>query len=326
MMGIAKEAILAEIRRQDEAAEWAASDARALSAEKKRASASDGAWRINSPIIEPVAQTSVPELMKATLDEVLIERDGVKKLLSALKIRRGSLLNNYADGTAKMAYSVGLHFVHYLEARRIEKEKAVPAATGTAQRSEDTQHETSPDIVPQSQEDHKMKEQIINAAGEEVEQQPDNDEVSALRAELRNAEEALEKEQKESAARLIKLEEAQAGLEEKTLEAADLRAKLKTRTDETVDLRAQINELNSALDTATAKLASVQGREMEELERENDMLRRRIAQFEVDDASCGPARVEQLETQVEKAQRQHVEDLELIRDMCRNLLDWRGDE
>ena len=84
--------------------------------------------------------------------------------------------------------------------------------------------------------------------------------------------------------------------------------------------------MNSALDTATAKLASVQGREMEELERENDMLRRRIAQFEVDDASCGPARVEQLETQIEKAQRQHVEDLELIRDMCRNLLDWRGDK
>ena len=166
----------------------------------------------------------------------------------------------------------------------------------------------------------------VAEAGKMIDVSQPATEAEALRAVLRSAEEALEKEQKESAARLIKLEEAQAGLEEKTLEAADLRAKLKTRTDETVDLRAQINELNSALDTATAKLASVQGREMEELERENDMLRRRIAQFEVDDASCGPARVEQLETQVEKAQRQHVEDLELIRDMCRNLLDWRGDE
>ena len=279
-------------------------------------------WSIVSQHCGTITSNDVPRLMKKLLQE-----EFPSKIAKGLVVPKESL-EKYAKGEVAMGWSVGKRFAFYLDERAeaAEKEKAVPAATETTQRSEDTQDETSPDIVPQSQEDHKMKEQIINAAGEEVEQQPDNDEVSALRAELRNAKEALEKEQKESAARLIKLEEAQAGLEEKTLEAADLRAKLKTRTDETVDLRAQINELNSALDTATAKLASVQGREMEELERENDMLRRRIAQFEVDDASCGPARVEQLETQIEKAQRQHVEDLELIRDMCRNLLDWRGDE
>ena len=279
-------------------------------------------WSISCRHCGTITSNDVPRLMKKLLQE-----EFPSKIAKGLVVPKESL-EKYAKGEVAMGWSVGKRFAFYLDERAeaAEKEKAVPAATETAQRSEDTQDETSPDIVPQSQEDHKMKEQIINAAGEEVEQQPDNDEVSALRAELRNAEEALEKEQKESAARLIKLEEAQAGLEEKTLEAADLRAKLKTRTDETVDLRAQINELNSALDTATAKLASVQGREMEELERENDMLRRRIAQFEVDDASCGPARVEQLETQIEKAQRQHIEDLELIRDMCRNLLDWRGDE
>ena len=279
-------------------------------------------WSISCRHCGTITSNDVPRLMKKLLQE-----EFPSKIAKGLVVPKESL-EKYAKGEVAMGWSVGKRFAFYLDERAeaAEKEKAVPAATETAQRSEDTQDETSPDIVPQAQEDHKMKEQIINAAGEEVEQQPDNDEVSALRAELRNAKEALEKEQKESAARLIKLEEAQAGLEEKTLEAADLRAKLKARTDETVDLRAQINELNSALDTATAKLASVQGREMEELERENDMLRRRIAQFEVDDASCGPARVEQLETQVEKAQRQHVEDLELIRDMCRNLLDWRGDE
>ena len=279
-------------------------------------------WSIVSQHCGTITSNDVPRLMKKLLQE-----EFPSKIAKGLVVPKESL-EKYAKGQVAMRWSVGKRFAFYLDERAeaAEKEKAVPATTETTQKSEDTQDETSPVIVPQSQEDHKMKEQIINAAGEEVEQQPDNDEVSALRAKLRDAEEALEKEQKESAARLIKLEEAQAGLEEKTLEAADLRAKLKTRTDETVDLRAQINELSSALDTATAKLASMQGREMEELERENDMLRRRIAQFEVDDASCGPARVEQLETQVEKAQRQHVEDLELIRDMCRNLLDWRGDE
>ena len=52
----------------------------------------------------------------------------------------------------------------------------------------------------------------------------------------------------------------------------------------------------------------------------------RLFQLEADNAGCGPARVEELETRIEKMERQHVDDLELIRDMCRNLLDWRGDE
>lgn len=318
---------------------------------RRKKDATGAAWSIDTEYCGTITSLDVPRLMSE-----LLKVEFPSKINLALSTQTAQL-KAYATGKMEMSLIVGKRFVYLLDLRAKKKKEAVPAATETTQRSEETQHETSPDIVPQSQEETKdMSDEVIKKrgrppkfrldepanqvtdqvtgqvtdqvaeAGKMIDVSQPATEAEALRAVLRSAEEALEKEQKESAARLIKLEEAQAGLEEKTLEAADLRAKLKTRTDETVDLRAQINELNSALDTATAKLASVQGREMEELERENDMLRRRIAQFEVDDASCGPARVEQLETQVEKAQRQHVEDLELIRDMCRNLLDWRGDE
>ena len=46
----------------------------------------------------------------------------------------------------------------------------------------------------------------------------------------------------------------------------------------------------------------------------------RIAQLEADNAGCGPIRVDELETQLEEAQREHVTDLETIRDMVRQLL------
>ena len=299
-------------------------------------------WSISCRHCGTITSNDVPRLMKKLLQE-----EFPSKIAKGLVVPKESL-EKYAKGEVAMGWSVGKRFAFYLDERAeaAEKEKAVPAATETAQRSEDTQHETSPDIVPQSQEDHKMTEQIINAAGEEVAQQPDNDEVSALRAELRDAEKALEKEQKESAARLIKLEEAQSVLEEKTLEAADLRAKLKTRTDETIDLRAQINELKGQNDDLRTSLAEISheaerlrtendamsarllsvGNAADEAERGNEVLQCRIAQLEADNAGCGPARVEELETRIEKMERQHVDDLDLIRDMCRNLLDWRGDE
>ena len=97
--------------------------------------------------------------------------------------------------------------------------------------------------------------------------------------------------------------------------------------DKTIDLQARIAELETqnaelktALDTATAKLASVQGREMSELEDEVETLRRRVAHYEADDAACGPARVEELEDRLSRIQDEHVRDLELIRDLTRQLV------
>lgn len=97
--------------------------------------------------------------------------------------------------------------------------------------------------------------------------------------------------------------------------------------DKTTDLQARIAELEAqnaelktALDTATAKLASVQGREMSELEDEVETLRRRVAHYEADDAACGPARVEEMEDRLSRSQDEHVRDLELIRDLTRRLV------
>lgn len=99
------------------------------------------------------------------------------------------------------------------------------------------------------------------------------------------------------------------------------------QNDKTADLQARIaelvtqnTELKIMLDTAKAKLASVQGREMTELEDEVETLRRRVAHYEADDAACGPARVEELEDRLSRIQDEHVRDLELIRDLTRTLV------
>ena len=97
--------------------------------------------------------------------------------------------------------------------------------------------------------------------------------------------------------------------------------------DKTADLQARIaelvtqnTELKIMLDTAKAKLASVQGREMSELEEEVETLRRRVAHYEADDEACGPARVEELEDRLSRIQDEHVRELELIRDLTRRLV------
>ena len=275
-------------------------------------------WSVESHSCGTVTSNDVPRLMKKLLRE-----EFPSKIATRLSLPT-EVLKLYAKGEQKMGRTVGARFVAFLDERAeaAKKEKAVPAATETTQRSEETQQETSPDIVPQHQEEVKDVPVKKTYAKPVIRLESADEELSALRAELRNAEEALEKEQKESAARLIKLEEAQSGLEEKTLEAADLRAKLKTRTDETIDLRAQINELKGQNEDLRTSLTEIS----QEAERGNEVLQYRIAQLEADNAGCGPARVEELETRIEKMERQHVDDLELIRDMCRNLLDWRGDE
>ena len=100
----------------------------------------------------------------------------------------------------------------------------------------------------------------------------------------------------------------------------DLQARITELQDRIAELQTQNAELKVALDTATGKLASVQGREMSELEDEVETLRRRVAHYEADDAACGPARVEELEDRLSRIQDEHVRDLELIRDLTRQLV------
>ena len=71
------------------------------------------------------------------------------------------------------------------------------------------------------------------------------------------------------------------------------------------DLRAALDEI---------------GREAERLRKENDEMSVHIARLEADNAGCGPMRVDDLETQLEAAQREHVVDLETIRDLVRREL------
>lgn len=78
------------------------------------------------------------------------------------------------------------------------------------------------------------------------------------------------------------------------------------------ELEQQNADLRSALDEI--------GHEAERLRQANDDMSVRIAQLEADNAGCGPIRVDELETQLEEAQREHVTDLETIRDMVRQLL------
>lgn len=83
-------------------------------------------------------------------------------------------------------------------------------------------------------------------------------------------------------------------------------------TTRLAELEQQNADLRSALDEI--------GREAERLRKENDDMSVRIAQLEADNAGCGPMRVDDLETQLEAAQREHVVDLETIRDLVRREL------
>ena len=78
------------------------------------------------------------------------------------------------------------------------------------------------------------------------------------------------------------------------------------------ELEQQNADLRSALDEI--------GHEAERLRQANNAMSERIAQLEADNAGCGPMRVDDLETQLEAAQREHVVDLETIRDLVRREL------
>lgn len=261
-------------------------------------------WSIVSQHCGTITSNDVPRLMKKLLQE-----EFPSKIAKGLAVPKESL-EKYAKGQVAMRWSVGKRFAFYLDERAeaAEKEKAVPAATETTQKSEDTQDETSPVIVPQEEE----KDMTVKT-GQVTDQVADQAaETEALRAELEAAKEQIDA---------------------KTFEAADLRANLKTRTDETVELRAQINDLkaqrdelgnevndlnaqNANLRKAVDDLTKAAG----ENERENEMLRRRISLFEQDNEACGPARVDQLESRVAELELEHLDDLTLIRDLTKRLL------
>ena len=107
----------------------------------------------------------------------------------------------------------------------------------------------------------------------------------------------------------------------------DLQARIAELEAQNAELRKAFEEVSKSADQKraendqlSAKLMSIQGREMTELEDEVETLRRRVAHYEADDAACGPARVEELEDRLSRANDEHVRDLELIRDLTRRLV------
>lgn len=206
-------------------------------------------WTIDSEIIGKVRQDDIPQMITDELARAAVVTGGVKALTTALNLSTSKSLKDYAAGTYKMPYAVGLRFVKYLE-ERAKKSGAAPVAAGTTPESKAATVAAPAPIVPQAAQNDKT---------------------------------------------------------------TDLQARI-------AELVTQNTELKIMLDTATAKLASVQGREMSELEDELETLRRRVAHYEADDAACGPARVEELEDRLSRIQDEHVRDLELIRDLTRQLV------
>lgn len=116
----------------------------------------------------------------------------------------------------------------------------------------------------------------------------------------------------------------QPALDDKT---SALQVRIAELEAQNAELRKAFEEVSKAADQKrvendqlSAKLMSIQGREMSELEDELETLRRRVAHYESDDEACGPARVEELEDRLSRSHDEHVRDLELIRDLTRQLV------
>ena len=236
------EAVAEAISRQDTQAEMAEIDARTARAGKQKRKST---WVIESPIVGRIEQNDVPRIMTELLNEAILEKNGVKRLVAELKLMRPSNVSSFAEGKIYMGRETGKLLVSCLEKRAMEKEKAASAATETTQRSEGTEQSPSSDIVPQE------AKEVIDDMAAQKEAQLFNlqntvasltDENAALRGHLESAREALANEQKESAERLIHLEDTQARLEEKTIEAADLRDRLKTAEEQNAGLRTDLND------------------------------------------------------------------------------------
>ncbi|MBQ8089770.1 MAG: hypothetical protein IJ233_03440 [Pyramidobacter sp.] len=316
------DAVTQAIRRQDENAEMAALDFQAARADKKPRKSS---WSINSPIVGRIEQNDVPRIMTELLPEFALEKNGVRHLAYELKLVRPSTISSFAAGKILMGHETGKLFVNLLERRALKKEKAASAATETTQRSEGTEQSPSPDIVPQSQEEGKDMPAKKPYVKPEIRLESADEELSALRAQLQSADEALKKEQQESAERLIRLEETQAKLEEKTIEAADLRARLKTAEAENEGLRTdlrdsgalheEIKKQNEELRAAVEEIR----REAKRLRQENDAMSVRLMKYQTDDENCGPARVDELECELEDAKGRSLSYLETVCALARRI-------
>lgn len=219
-------------------------------------------WAIKSEIVGYIQQSDIPQMITDELARAAVVTGGVKALTTALNLSTSKSLKDYAAGTYKMPYAVGLRFVKYLEERK--KSGAAPVAAGTTPESKAAEVATPAPIVPQPAQDDKTTD--LQARIAELEKQ---------NAELREA-----------------FEEVSKAAEQKRMEN----------------------------DQLSAKLMSIQGREMSELEDEVETLRRRVAHYEADDVACGPARVEELEDRLSRANDEHIRDLELIRDLTRQLV------
>ena len=220
-------------------------------------------WSIKSDVVGYIQQSDIPQMITDELAKAAVVAGGIKALTTALNLSTSKSLKDYAAGTYKMPYAVGLRFVHYLE-ERAKKSGAAPVAAGTTPESKAATVAAPAPIVPQPEQDDKTTD--LQARIAELEKQ---------NAELREAFEDVSK-------------------------AAE-----------------QARQENDQL---SARLMSIQGREMSELEDEVETLRRRVAHYEADDAACGPARVEELEDRLSRANDEHVRDMELIRDLTRRLV------
>ncbi|MBP3836010.1 MAG: hypothetical protein J6E31_02830 [Pyramidobacter sp.] len=272
------EAVAEAISRQDTQAEMAEIDARTARAGKQKRKST---WVIESPIVGRIEQNDAPRIMTELLNEAILEKNGVKRLAAELKLMRPSNVSSFAEGKIYMGRETGKLLVSYLENRAMEKEKAASAGTETTQRSEDTDQGTSTDIVPQE------AKEVIDDMAAQKEAQLFNlqntvasltDENAALRGHLESAREALANEQKESAERLIHLEDTQAKLEEKTIEAADLRDRLKTAEEQNAGLRTDLNdskalheEIKRQLDEMRPAVAELT-ENVQRLQNENDAM------------------------------------------------------
>ena len=272
------EAVAEAISRQDTQAEMAEIDARTARAGKQKRKST---WVIESPIVGRIEQNDAPRIMTELLNAAILEKNGVRCLADELKILRSTSLYAFAEGKIYMGRETGKLLVSYLEKRALEKEKAASAATETTQRSEDTDQEASPDIVPQE------AKEVIDDMAAQKEAQLFNlqntvasltDENAALHGHLESAREALANEQKESAERLIHLEDTQAKLEEKSIEAADLRARLKTAEEQNAGLRTDLNdskalheEIKRQLDEMRPAVAELT-ENVQRLQKENDAM------------------------------------------------------
>ena len=111
-------------------------------------------WAIKSEIVGYIQQSDIPQMITDELAKAALVTGGIKAITTALNLSTSKSLKDYAAGTYKMPYSVGLRFVRYLE-EKAKKSGAAPVAAGTTPESKAATVATPAPIVPQPAQDDK---------------------------------------------------------------------------------------------------------------------------------------------------------------------------